>query len=340
MATPTVDPELQPIWSEALDIGTPSDVNALRAIYTSIFRPETIPPPAAGSIQLPSHTVTSADGTPIQVLHFSPEPSSAASEATTQPPARAVVFTFGGGLVMGDAPSNTTYAGNMAVQTRSQVFVPAYRLAPEHPAPAALEDVYATLRWVQTHAADLGVDPARVVLFGISAGGGITAGVSLMARDRRSSSSSGSGGSEAELPLPAGVALRYPMLDDRTTGSPDDPTRRYHVWSSLANELAWTAYAGGKTRAERTDENMSVYAAPGRAGLDRLRGLPPTFVDVPELDLFRGEVITFAGALARAGVEVEFHHYLGLPHGVEVMAPGISKVLAMNENLYRFIRRF
>ncbi|TLD27010.1 hypothetical protein PspLS_04587 [Pyricularia sp. CBS 133598] len=334
MASP-VDPELQPIWNGGPDIGKPSDVAALRAIFAGRFTVDPVPP---GAAQLPSHSVTSADGTPIEVLHFTPEPTAAETAAaaghdqTATRPTRAVVFCFGGGLVMGNAASNVYWGGTIAEQTRSQVFLPGYRLAPEHPAPAALEDVYATLRYVQTHAAKLGVDPARVVLFGMSAGGGIAAGTALLARDRSSSDLE-----EEKLPLPAGVALRYPMLDDRTEGSDDDPLHRYHVWNHVANELGWTAYAGGKTRAERTDENMTIYMAPGRAKPEQLRGLPPVLVDVPELDFFRGEVTRFAGALAMAGVEVEFHHYPGLPHGIEKMMPGLKMVKKMQDNLYRFI---
>lgn len=348
MASP-VDPELQPIWNGSPFIGKPKDVSELRAIFQGQFASGPVPP---GATQLPSHSVTSADGTPIEVLHFAPEPPTAAAETggtshddptattatattTTRPPARAIIFCFGGGLIMGSAASNLHPAGSMAAQTRSQVFVPGYRVAQEHPGPAAVEDVYAALRYVQTHSARLGVDPTRVVMFGISAGGGIAAGTLLLARDRTASDSC-----DQQLPLPAGLALRYPMLDDRTEGSDDDPLHRYHLWNHVANDLGWAAYAGGKTRAERTDDNMPVYMAPGRAKPDQLRGLPPVFVDVGELDLFRGEDTRFAAALAMAGVEVESHHYPGVPHGVEVMAPGIKKAVAMQENLNRFLCRF
>ncbi|TLS21171.1 uncharacterized protein PpBr36_10433 [Pyricularia pennisetigena] len=87
-------------------------------------------------------------------------------------------------------------------------------------------------------------------------------------------------------------------------------------------------------------DKMAGYAAPARAGPDKLRGLPPTFVDVGGLDLFRQDITKFVAALATAGVDVEFHHYSGLPHGVEMMAPGISKAIAMNKNTCRFICRF
>ncbi|TLS20300.1 uncharacterized protein PpBr36_11436 [Pyricularia pennisetigena] len=88
------------------------------------------------------------------------------------------------------------------------------------------------------------------------------------------------------------------------------------------------------------EPNVTKYAAPARAGPDKLRGLPPTFVDVGGLDLFRQDITKFVAALATAGVDVEFHHYSGLPHGVEMMAPGISKAIAMNKNTCRFICRF
>ncbi|KAI6514555.1 hypothetical protein MCOR07_005962 [Pyricularia oryzae] len=183
----------------------------------------------------------------------------------------------------------------MAIQIYSYMFMPNYRLAPEHPAPAAVKDVYATLRWVQT---------------------------------------------SEKLPLPAGLALRYPILDDRTVGSIEDPEHCYHIWNCVVNEVAWTAYAGGKERAEKTNDIIFIYAAPARAGPDKLRGLPPTFVDVGGLDLFREEITKFVAALATASVNVEFHHYSGLPHGVKIMAPGISKAIAMNKNPCKFVGRF
>ncbi|TLD13431.1 uncharacterized protein PgNI_02719 [Pyricularia grisea] len=221
----------------------------------------------------------------------------------------------------------------MAIQTHSHMFIPNYRLAPEHPAPAAVEDVYATLRWVQTHAAGLGINAERVVFFGVSAGGGIATGTALMVYNKSLTSSE-------KFPLPAGLALRYPILDDRTFGSIEDPEHFYHVWNYVVNEIVWTAYAGGKAKAEKTNDTISVYAAPARVGPDKLRGLPPTFMDVGELDLFREKITKFVAALATAGVNVEFHHYSGLPHGVKIMAPGISKAIAINKNTCRFIGRF
>ncbi|TLS20791.1 uncharacterized protein PpBr36_10926 [Pyricularia pennisetigena] len=324
-----VDPELGLIWEGAPNMDTLSDVPAVRDAFASHYPDIFGLPHLPVSTQRPSHNVKSADGTQIKVMHFIPD----APAGIDAPPARAVIFCFGGGFIMGKADSNIDFAANMAIQTHSHVFMPNYRLAPEHPAPAAVEDVYATLRWVQTHAAGLGINAERVVLFGVSAGGGIATGTALMAYDKSLTSSE-------KLPLPAGLALRYPMLDDRTFGSIEDPEHFYHVWNCVVNEIAWTAYAGGKARAERTNDTISVYAAPARAGPDKLRGLPPTFVDVGGLDLFREEITKFVTALATAGVDVEFHHYSGLPHGVEMMAPGISKAIAMNKNTCRFIGRF
>lgn len=112
-----------------------------------------------------------------------------------------------------------------------------YRLAPEHPAPAAVEDFYSAAKWLQERAGEFNVDPKRVVLYGKSAGGGVAAGAALMARDKG-------------LPHPlAAMALVYPMLDDRTVIPADHPINEFLVWTSKSNDLAWKALFG-KERGE------------------------------------------------------------------------------------------
>lgn len=183
-----------------------------------------------------------------------------------------------------------------------QHFAVDYPRAPEHPAPAALGDCYAALQWLSAHARELHVDPARIVIYGVSAGGGLAAGVALMARDRGLS------------PPLAKQVLVYPMLDDRTRYPDDWPARPFLTFTAEDNVMSWDAYVGADKRG-REDADVSIYAAPGRA--ENLEGLPSTYIDVGGLDLFRDENLRFAQRLAEANVEVEFHLYPGLPHGFE-----------------------
>lgn len=182
-----------------------------------------------------------------------------------------------------------------------------YRVAPEHPHPTPVEDCYAALRWLATNAASLGVDPARLAVMGDSAGGGLAAAVCLLARDR--------GG-----PAVAQQILIYPMLDDRAA-TPDCSLLPYLTWTYDDNVTGWGALLG----ADAGSESVSPYAAPARA--TDLSGLPDTYLDVGDLDIFRSEDISYATRLADAGVPTELHVYPGCPHAFEALAPsaGVSK---------------
>ncbi|RWA03265.1 hypothetical protein EKO27_g11840 [Xylaria grammica] len=238
------------------------------------------------------HTVQSLDGTNFEVRQYVP------SAASGSEPQRAILYAFGGGMVAGSLDIWRVAIHDLAHRTGSQVFAVNYRLAPENPAPAAVEDFYSAAKWLQSHAAEFNVDPKRVVLYGKSAGGGIATGAALLARDKG-------------LPHPlAAVALTYPMLDDRTVLPADHPLQDYLIWKSQSNDLGWEALLE-----ERTDDNVSIYAAPARA--KDLSGLPDVFIDVGGLDLFRNEDIEFARRLVAAGVYVELHLYPGVAHGFD-----------------------
>ncbi len=176
-----------------------------------------------------------------------------------------------------------------------------FRFAPEHPYPTSVEDVYTALLWAAEHADALGVDPERIAIMGDSAGGGMAAGVALMARDRGA-------------PALAAQILVYPMLDDRTT-TPDGEIEPFAMWSTDDNITGWGCLLG----AAAGGPDVPEYAAPSRA--TDLSGLPPTFIDVGQLDIFRNEDVDYAARLAQAGVGVELQLYPGVPHAFEVFAP-------------------
>jgi acetyl esterase/lipase len=175
-----------------------------------------------------------------------------------------------------------------------------YRLAPETPYPGPLEDCYRGLKWVHQHHADLGIDPARIGIGGTSAGGGLTAGLALLARDR------------AEVPLIFQL-LDCPMLDDRqaTASSQLDGLL---IWNRDSNAFGWKSYLGDLYGTN----DIPIYAAPGRA--TDLSGLPPAYVCVGAVDGFRDEDVAYATRLNQAGVPTELHVYPGAPHGVELFA--------------------
>jgi acetyl esterase/lipase len=193
-----------------------------------------------------------------------------------------------------------------------------YRLAPETPYPGPLEDCYAGLRWVHEHAAELGVDPGRTGISGASAGGGLAAGLALLARDR------------GELPV-AFQVLIYPMIDDRQV-TPSSHAE-VPVWNPANNRFGWQSYLGGLYG---TDD-IPAYAAASRAG--DLAGLPPAFVMVGTLDGFLDEDIDYARRLNAAGVPADLHVFAGAPHGFDSLMPGTAVARRGRMILEEWLRR-
>jgi acetyl esterase/lipase len=177
-----------------------------------------------------------------------------------------------------------------------------YRLAPETPYPGSVEDCYAALKWLFTHAEDLGIDPKRIAVGGSSAGGGLAAALALLTRDR------------GEVPLVFQLLLA-PMLDDRTcTSTEPHPYTGEFIWTPEANCFGWTSLLGQKPGGP----DVSPYAATARA--EHLEGLPATFINVGALDLFLEEDMEYARRLVRAGVSTELHVYPGAYHGFRMVA--------------------
>lgn len=212
-------------------------------------------------------------------------------------------WIHGGGYVMG-SPEQDDLRFDRWCQRFDVVGVAVqYRLAPEHPYPAGIEDCYAGLRWVKEHGGELGIDTSRVGIGGPSGGGGLAAALALLVRDR------------AEIEIDYQMLI-YPMIDDRrtsVTANWDVP-----VWDPPSNEFGWSSYLGDLFG---TDD-VPAHAAPARA--TDLSGLPPTFVMVGSLDGFADEDIEYAQRLNQAGVPVELHVYPGAPHGFEGFAPGTA----------------
>ncbi|KAI0432468.1 Alpha/Beta hydrolase protein [Xylaria sp. FL1042] len=216
----------------------------------------------------------------------------------------AVLYIHGGGLVAGSVDAVTAQLARLAALSGVQVFAVEYRLAPEFPAPIPAEDCYSALGWLHSHAAELGIDRARIGIMGDGAGGGLAAATALLARDRG-----------LNPPLRSQV-LVSPMLDDRAAAhlaaAGDSPLLAFATIPLQSIRMCWRAYLG--TGAGRSNGGISPYAAPAR--MSDIRGLPATYIDVGGLDLFRDECAVFAQKLAEADVQVEFHILPGVPHGL------------------------
>ncbi|MDW7982184.1 MAG: alpha/beta hydrolase [Thermomicrobium sp.] len=236
-------------------------------------------------------------------------------------PLPVLLWIHGGGYVMGTPEMNDPQCAEFARALPALVASVDYRLAPEFPYPAPLEDCYAALCWVWERATELGADPGRIAIAGASAGGGLAAGLALLARDR------------GEIPVRFQLLI-YPMLDDRNqTPSSYEITDRRLIWTREWNLLGWRAYLGR----EPGSPDVPAYAAPARAA--DLRGLPQAYILVGTADLFRDEDIVYAQRLMQAGVLTELHVFAGAFHGFDAFAPTAWVSQRANAEVLTVLRR-
>lgn len=258
--------------------------------------------PAQPSITQTKIPILTLDGGTIELTRFASAAQLAAGKEQARLPA--YLYFHGGGMVAEGVPYFAPLMAKLAAESGVQVFGVEYRVAPEFPAPVPAQDGLAALQWVAGHAAELGVDPARLGLMGDSAGGGLVAATALLARDQG-----------VQPPL-ARLIMTCPMLDDRALCAiaPDGPLDALATVPVVDLIVCWQAYVGAD-KAGKPEADVSIYGAPSRAA--DLGNLPPTYIDVGNLDLFRDETVDFAARLAAANVDVEFHLFSGLPHGFE-----------------------
>lgn len=225
-----------------------------------------------------------------------------------------IVFAHGGGFVFCDLDSHDEFCRSMAEGVGAVVVSVDYRLAPEHPAPAAHDDMRAALTWAAGHAAEFGGDPATLVVAGDSAGGNLAATVALAVRD-------GAG------PALAAQLLIYPVIDD------DFETESYRRFGTGYYNTAdamrwyWQQYAP-----HGTDDPRLV---PTRA--DTLTGLPPAVVVTAELDPPCSSGDNYARSLANAGVPVRHRRYDGLFHGF-LTIPALSATGTARTEIWGMLR--
>lgn len=212
-----------------------------------------------------------------------------------------LLWIHGGGYLMGTPEQDVATYERLIIAADCVIVAPDYRLALEAPYPAALDDCYDALLWTQQRATELGARDDQIAVGGMSAGGGLTAALSLYARDR------GEVRIAFQLPL-------YPMIDDRMRNASaignDAP-----IWNSVSNALAWSLYLGPL----HGSEGVPAYAAAARA--TDYRGLPPTCTFVGDLEPFRDETLAYVEALRKADVPVAFELFHGAYHGFDVIVP-------------------
>ncbi|QFT54375.1 alpha/beta hydrolase [Microbulbifer sp. THAF38] len=297
---------LEPI--EPIAVG---DVATRREIGERVLREVLRTQPMPSDVLIEDFLVKAADGSSMLLRWYCKEGST---------PGSAVLYLHGGGLIFNDVGIYDQTVANYVSKSGIPFLSVDYRKAPEHPFPTPIEDCYSALSWLHKNAKQLNVDPSRLAVMGDSAGGGLSAALTILTRERKG-------------PSLARQILIYPMLDDRNII--EDPNLAPLVlWTNDDNLTAWRAYLGDAAGTN----NVSPVAAP--AHLKNAEGLPPAYIEVGELDIFRNEDIQYARLLTNDGVSTEFHLRPGVIHAWEVFAPEIPiSVRAMNDRI-RVIQSF
>jgi len=294
---PEVELALRPRMEAKAKMGPVAnyDIVTRRKLYGAVFAMLNEQTPNPGDVSQNVYHTKTPDGHNLEMTWFTKNGTSTSGPA--------VVHIHGGGMILASVPQYNFQLNALVSATSVPFLSVEYRYAPEHPAPTLVEDCFVALTWLRDNASSLGVDPTRIGIYGDSGGGGIAAGLALLARDR------------AFSPPIAKQVLIYPMLDDRNTVA--DPAMLPFIgWSYDDNLTGWAALLG---KDNIGTETVSQYAAPARA--KDVSRLPPTYIDVGELDIFRDEDVEYARRLMASGISVELHVHPGVPHAWEFFAP-------------------
>ncbi|WP_330350984.1 alpha/beta hydrolase [Streptomyces sp. NBC_00582] len=314
---PPLDPELAPaeeavrtLFPPLSDETLPQTRQQLAGGYTGLELEDLT---AGGRVRLDERRVPGPQGAPdITLLILSP--------VEDRGPKGGIYHIHGGGMIAGDRRTGVSAFLPHVAEGRAVVVSVEYRLAPEHPDPAPVEDCYAGLVWTAKNAAELGIAPERLLITGASAGGGLSAGTALLARDR-------------DFPALSHQVLICPMLDDRFETHSSRMVDNWAGWDRNRNLYGWTSLLGER----RGGPHVSQYAAPARA--EDLTGLPRTFIDTGSAEVFRDEALIYARRLSEAGVSVDFHMWGGGFHGFDLVAAHAALSQASLAAREEFIRR-
>ncbi|MEW2516007.1 alpha/beta hydrolase [Streptomyces sp. NPDC046870] len=283
------DPQFLPVYETLPPVDVFADLGAARAQMVTVSG-------AAESDELVTVEDRAVDvgsrSVPVRV--YTPR-------STRRTPTAAAVWIHGGGFAIGAPNAEDATCRRLCRELGIAVIAPDYRLAPEHPYPAAFDDCYDVLQWTGAQATELGIDPGRIALGGHSAGAALATGVACASRDRKGV-------------VPAFLYLGYPVLDDRQETPSARAVTDARIWNREGAVTMWKQYLQGVDDAEG-------YAVPSR--IRDLSGLPPTYVLAAGVDPSRDEAVEFASRLRDAGNSVELHVVPGVPHMFDVLAPEI-----------------
>jgi acetyl esterase/lipase len=313
-----MDPALRDGWAFATELGfapeemTAEKLPAIRERLNELFSLARTEMPENKNVIQEDHFVPGPAGSPdVRVRVYRPAHQRAGLAC--------LYWIHGGGMVLGDVEMDDFICDAFVERVGCVVVSVDYRVAPEDPHPAPVEDCYAGLCWTAEAADELGIDPDRIAVGGASAGGGLAAGTVLLARDRGN-------------PRVAFQLLIYPMLDDRDATASAREFTGIACWSREHNRAGWRALLGDLAGSADVDP----YAAPARA--DDLSNLPSALIQVGELEVFRDESITYASRLLESGVSVELHVYPGAFHGWDRGAPTADISVRMRDEQIRALR--
>ncbi len=273
----------------------------IRMLFRLIFLlPKTHP-----AVQIEQHTIQGADPkSPIRLRVYKPKKASS--------PIPVMVWLHGGGYVVGNLNMSDEYVLRFVQELGIAVVSVDYRLAPEHPFPAALDDAYCTLKWVYDQANVLGIAPTRIAVGGESAGGGLAAALAQLSYDR------------GEV-KPIFQLLIYPMLDDRTGARPDGAEKTYIIWDPADNRFGWEAYL----HQSPGSNSVPPHSVPARQ--TDLTGLTPAWIGVGSIDLFHDEDAAYAKRLQACGVGCDLVTVPGAFHGFDSANPRLSIARAFRQ---------
>jgi acetyl esterase/lipase len=299
-ARPPFDAELEPTLAAVPTFFTTLQPEAIPDFRAATTRTPSLEEVVAGRpVDVTDHVVTGHGGGEIVVTVLRRGDNKEDHEAVAGP---AVYLVHGGGMIGGSRWAVIPMLVEWVLKYGAVAAAVEYRLAPEFPDPVPVEDCYAGFEWLVDRAEVFGFDPRRVLIGGMSAGGGLAMGTTLLARDRGRA-------------VPAAMLLMWPMLDDHNETVSAQQIDGVGIWDRTSNQTGWTALLGDR----RGTNDVSIYAAPARA--TDLSGLPPAYVEAGSAEVFRDEAVALASGIWAAGGSAELHIWAGGFHGFQTIVP-------------------